>query len=203
MKSLDARTAVDHNIRVYIQSTPTSLDREKLQKVQQELHKELGQGSLVSQDRLHVTLLHLGKPHDVLNQIRKHNPKIDTTIFTRALHTFIADTHHVLPRRYVLKVNGFDFFGGKKDVLVLRLKPNEYYLHTHKTAIRSLHSFLYECGIGNTKKYIHSHNDLKHAYEATPHVTLMRSVENCITPALHSVPDTIEFEPAGIFDTSQ
>lgn len=203
MKPLDADTAYTSNLRVYIQSRPARSSQEKLQEIQQELYEKIGHGKPVSSRRFHVTLLHLGKPRDVLDQMRQYNPKIDTETFMRALNTFIADTHGILSHQYALEVGEFDIFGDKNDVVALRLKPSEYYLRAHKAAIRSLHSFLYECGIKNTKKYIHSHNNVQHAYEVTPHVTLIRSVNRSTFPALHSMPETIEFEPAGIFDTSQ
>lgn len=196
---LDARTAFERDTRVYVQSRPSEKSRRQLEALQRELRPRVGESARISR-HLHLTVLHLGKPHQLLEQIRKHNPDIPTEEFCRALGVFIEQTHDVLGHPYSLDVRGLGFFGGRRDVLALRLAANDTYRHAQETAAGNVHAFLRQCGAADTYEYIRSDSQLCHIEDAVPHVTLARNVDVTDMSGLETIPDYLDFRPSAVLD---
>ncbi len=196
---LDARTAFERDIRVYVQSKLSEESRKQLEALQGELRSHVGESARMTR-HLHLTVLHLGKPRQLLEHMRKHNPDISTETFSRALDAFIEQTHDVLGHPYSLDVRGLEFFGSRRDVLALRLEANNAYRCARETAADNVHAFLRQCGVTDTYEYVRSDSQLRHTEEITPHVTLARNVAAADIPELETVPDHLGFRPSAVLD---
>lgn len=125
---------------------------------------------------MHLTVMHLGKPQELLENIRRYNPGITENTFVDALDEFVVNTRDVIPFDYSLPVHGLDWFGGRRDVLALQLQPDRQFADAHDRAAEAVHRFLDACGIEDTEVYTHSDSNLQHTDKLYPHITLFSAV---------------------------
>jgi 2'-5' RNA ligase len=202
-KLLEAQTAFERNVRVYAQSTLEPRSQQRLEALQDVLREKYGRDRARLSRNLHLTLMHLGKPRELMEGIRDHNPDITRDAFTDALDAFIKRSRNLIPDAYSLATDGFDWFGSKREVLALRLEPDEQYREAHEMAVKAVKMFLHKCGVPDPDAYARWDSNLKHMHTVSPHITLLRSVKSQELPAPEQAPDSIDLEPITIIDPTQ
>jgi 2'-5' RNA ligase len=174
-----------------------------LEALQEALGEKYGRDGTKLSRNLHLTLMHLGKPRELMEGIRVHNPDITPDTFTDALAAFIKRSPNLRPDAYSLATDGFDWFGSKREVLALRLEPDEQYREAHEMAAKAVRTFLHNCGVPDPDAYARWDSNLKHMHTVSPHITLLRSVKSQELPAPEQAPDSIDLEPITIIDPTQ
>ena len=202
-KPLEAQTAFERNVRVYAQSAPEPRSLERLEALQDKLQEKYSRDEAKLSRNLHLTLMHLGKPWELMEGIRAHNPDITRDTFIDALDAFIRRSRNLMPDAYSLATSGFDWFGSKREVLALRLEPDEQYREAHQMAVKAAEMFLRKCGVPDPDAYARWDSNLKHMHSISPHITLLRSVKSDELPAPEQVPGSIDLEPITIIDPTQ
>lgn len=190
-KPIDTREAFKRNIRVYVQSIPTQHSRKDLSRLQQELRGNVSHGKATYITRMHLTVMHLGKPQELLENIRRHNSEVTENAFIDALDEFVVNTQDVIPHGYSLPVYGLDWFGSRRDVLVLQLESDQRFTDAHDRAAEVVHRFLGACGIKDTKAYAYSDSNLRNTDKLYPHITLFRSASVADSLGTVSLPSEV------------
>ena len=181
--------------RIYAQMRPTPASAEHLRELQEALPRSRGLRR-VSAERLHLTLIHFGKVHEVRAAVGRAVPDLQDEAFLPAVHGYLAETRAALPgRSFTLEPAGPAGFGPGGRVLVVEYRPTAELLRVHARLYAVLEAFLQRCGVADPAAFAAQDPNFRHASTLRPHITLARGWcgQAPVLPALEQV--TVEPMP--------
>lgn len=151
------------------------LDVERVRGIQQALQKKVPL-TPTGPDDLHVTLLHVGKPQNLLKEIRVVNPDLSEEDFLDQFSGFLLSVSHVL-RSDPIETRGqrFDIYGDQENpVLVIGLEKTREYKESRRPFVEGLQEILFRCGVQTPDQFMEDNPNLRYALDKNhnPHITL-------------------------------
>lgn len=129
-----------------------------IDQLQRELTAALPEGetAMASRGERHMTVLHEGRPNELLAEVRKAGADIDLPRFLRLMEKMISDWRQEdldLPQS--LPVQGIELFGSPRSpVVVLTLTADEKLLKVRNKLWRRQEEFLADCGVSDVDAFV-------------------------------------------------
>ena len=150
-------------------------------------------GRVIPSQELHMTLLHVGIPGQLFDELRRENPELGQGVFEAGLSDFVQSVSRLMPIVTEVHVTDVAAFGPKNDVIVLRTVADKQLHDAHEACLRQLKAFLMQCLHRDPVPYMRRSNNLRHSLEFSPHVALFRKSDS--KPLSTVVPqETLRFE---------
>jgi hypothetical protein len=201
---LKIATENGHLLRVNLESRV--LNAGPLLNLQDRLAAELPDFSPKPTDELHLTIMHIGQPEMLFEEIGEAGGTTDFAKFLAAFQTLIDGLNRMIPNSFWLETEAMAEFGAPHDPsIVLRFAMPDWLSEVRQRAAVHLNEWLAACGVSDIPGYISGsinfHHQLPENYR--PHVSLGRCHSATSLPDFDVTGLRVEFAPSHLRNVSE
>lgn len=187
------RSLLSNNIRLYAQMRPDETSLQHLSDIQRALPSQ-PRGYAVPAKRMHVTLIHFGKIHEIYALLQR-STGIKHDDYIRLLTGYIKNTNSLLPvGTHRLEPLRWAAFGEHGNTLVIEYMPETELQSVHAKLSEVLQQFLRDCGVQDVEGFMAKDPNFKQALTFRPHLTLYKGYFSAL-PDLSLSPISLETMP--------
>lgn len=165
---------ITKSTKLYVQLEPISRDIPSIEAI----INSINDGTKVSPNSLHSTILHIGLVERLIRSLRPHTKLSDDELLT-ALAIYANNTIELTESLQLTMIElehiGYDYFGNNHSTLVMRFKSSAELVHLHKSTLKLFKDFLNDITDENVEDVMSNDANLKYALTIAPHVTIAKS----------------------------
>lgn len=171
-------------------------ETESLELLQSGLAESIPGFTPIGPRHLHVTLVHIGRPHELYTEILEAVPQTNPGDFIRSYNTLLEACEDAVPVATTVEIEGLTLLS-TGNVVALDIAKTAALLEKRAKISTGLHTFIQSFGIQDAEGFMLQSPSLRLEPDSVyrPHITLGRSLVRPVLPRL-LLPKNIRLAPS-------